>query len=623
MSNNTSLGNESLSDWYSSIQQALPTVGVNLDGEYSNFTGYLGPQRDSLYVVIPITFIYMLIFITGVIGNISTCIVISKNKSLKTATNYYLFSLAISDFLLLLSGVPQEMYMVWSKYPYVFGEMFCVLRGLVAETSANATVLTITAFTVERYVAICHPFLSHTMSKLSRAVRLILLVWVISIGFAIPQALQFGVVEHGGIEQCVVKNVIIEHLFELSTFLFFVAPMSLITILYVLIGFKLRSSSLMPRTNGVTIQRRPNVSSFRQQNTQGTRRVLKMLVAVVVAFFLCWAPFHAQRLVAIYGNLEDHMEIYNVMTYISGIMYYVSTCINPLLYNIMSNKFRDAFKETLAKCCQVSARHYDKKRAYRVLSRSQRKRYGPQESTEYSGSSVRDESLYSTVTQKQSFDSVTLPRSQALKIAQLRNMHSNAFDSAYKVAADNTDRFMSGYHTSNQFGDTNNQHRTDYVYDNCPEHLVGNSSAQCNQQSNSINAINKMDLPSDDERYNVVFNKKDDVKISVVRGVAKVKTNDRSRVFGFFKNIFNWNKDSRNVGYYSPPLEHRSVDAGRKVVSIEKDIVHEVDEKDRHHDAISIDDGNISNCSLKNFDKNAFEDELEIYMAEVRLREKR
>lgn len=116
------------------------------------------------------------------------------------------------------------------------------------------------------------------MSKLSRAVRLILLVWVISIGFAIPQALQFGVTLDNGFEQCdAIKDPLIPHLFELSTFLFFLAPMSLITILYVLIGLKLRSSSLMPRTNGVTIQRRPNVNSFRQQNTQGTRRVLKML----------------------------------------------------------------------------------------------------------------------------------------------------------------------------------------------------------------------------------------------------------------------------------------------------------------------------------------------------------
>lgn len=215
---------------------------------------------------------------------------------------------------------------------------------------------------------------------------------------------------------------------------------------------------------------------------------------------------------------------------------------------------------------------------------------------------------------------MTLPRSQALKIAQLRNMHSNAFDSAYKVAADNTDRFVSGYNTSNQLMEPNNQHRFDYMCDNCPEHLVGNSSSV--QQSNSIDAINKIGIV-DDERYNVVFNKKDDVKISVVRGCAKAKTDDTSNVLGFFKNIFNWNKDARNVGYYSPPLEYRRDDIGRKVLSIEKDTVHEVVEKDQGNDAISVDDGNISNCSLKNFDKCAFEDELEIYMAEVRLREQR
>lgn len=75
-----------------------------------------------------------------------------------------------------------------------------------------------------------------------------------------------------------------------------------------------------------------------------TYKFYLFIVAVVVAFFLCWAPFHAQRLVAIYGSGNDHLTIYVIMTYISGILYYLSTCINPLLYNIMSNKFREAFK---------------------------------------------------------------------------------------------------------------------------------------------------------------------------------------------------------------------------------------------------------------------------------------
>lgn len=189
------------------------------------------------------------------------------------------FSLAISDFLLLLSGVPQEVYSIWYKYPYVFGEIFCVARGLIAETSANATVLTITSFTVERYLAICHPFLQHTMSKLSRAVRLILIVWLVSIGLAIPQALQFGVVtDHNRVDHCAIKRVIIVHSFELSSVLFFLTPMTLITILYILIGLKLRASGIIKHENGASLQQRVHVhSKCRQQTSLGTRRVLKML----------------------------------------------------------------------------------------------------------------------------------------------------------------------------------------------------------------------------------------------------------------------------------------------------------------------------------------------------------
>lgn len=66
------------------------------------------PVRDSLYIVIPLTVIYSLIFLTGMVGNVITCVVISRNKSMHTATNYYLFSLAVSDLLLLLSGKSKQ-----------------------------------------------------------------------------------------------------------------------------------------------------------------------------------------------------------------------------------------------------------------------------------------------------------------------------------------------------------------------------------------------------------------------------------------------------------------------------------------------------------------------------------
>lgn len=60
--------------------------------------------RDPLTIVLPITFIYAVIFIAGVLGNVITCVVIYKNKTMHTATNFYLFNLAVSDFLVLITG---------------------------------------------------------------------------------------------------------------------------------------------------------------------------------------------------------------------------------------------------------------------------------------------------------------------------------------------------------------------------------------------------------------------------------------------------------------------------------------------------------------------------------------
>ncbi|XP_051171605.1 pyrokinin-1 receptor-like [Leptopilina boulardi] len=317
-------------------------------------------NRDPMYIVLPITIIYVIIFFTGLIGNVSTCVVISKNKSMHTATNYYLFSLAVSDLLLLISGLPPEMYTMWYNYPYAFGEIFCVLSGLAAETAASATVLTITAFTVERYVAICYPFISHTMSKLSRAVKFIMAIWILAFCLAVPQAMQFGIVDDsnksGEKTRCSIKRKLLEHAFEISTMLLFVVPMTVITILYILIGVKLRRSRLLSSVKRTPIAGGLNHYDSTRGKNSSQRNVIRMLVAVVVAFFICWAPFHAQRLIAVYGTEAKNphpilITVYTTLTYMSGIFYYLSTTINPLLYNIMSNKFREAFKSMLAKHC--------------------------------------------------------------------------------------------------------------------------------------------------------------------------------------------------------------------------------------------------------------------------------
>ena len=214
----------------------------------------LGPRRFELYKVVPITVIYAVIFATGVVGNLCTAVVIWRNKYMHTATNYYLCNLAVSDLLFLALGLPVETYSFWSAYPWIFGETFCVLRTAAAETSTNASILTITAFTVERYVAICHPMRAKTMSSLSRAVRTVVVVWLVAGCCSIPIWIQFGVVYEKDADGrpiadsalCAIGTEMahLQHFFDVSSVVFFIIPMIVISVLYALIACSIRRSAL-------------------------------------------------------------------------------------------------------------------------------------------------------------------------------------------------------------------------------------------------------------------------------------------------------------------------------------------------------------------------------------------
>ena len=92
-------------------------------------------------------------------------------------------------------------------------------------------------------------------------------------------------------------------------------------------------------------------SASERQLSSSRAGVIRMLTAVVVSFFLCWAPFHAQRLCYVYFNESPVFRTINeYLYYISGFLYYLSATLNPILYNLMSLKYREAFKRTLCTC---------------------------------------------------------------------------------------------------------------------------------------------------------------------------------------------------------------------------------------------------------------------------------
>lgn len=134
--------------------------------------------------------------------------------------------------------MPFDVMNIWLPNSYPFDETVCILQGLLTETSTNATILTITSFTCERYIAICHPFRylthslpssiesspkalmifsscfrSHTMSKLSRVVKFIMAIWILAFALAMPQAFQFGTVAFNGGVSCavIISNICLSH----------------------------------------------------------------------------------------------------------------------------------------------------------------------------------------------------------------------------------------------------------------------------------------------------------------------------------------------------------------------------------------------------------------------------
>lgn len=208
---------------------------------------YLGPCRSPFFL--PMCVIYLLIFVVGVLGNSLTCIVIARHRVMRTTTNYYLFSLAISDLLVLLLGLPLELYELWSNYPFLFGDAGCYFKTCLFETVCFASVLNVTALSAERYRAVVHPLHAKHVATHDHAKRVILALWAVSLFCAVPNSSLHGVETLKPLSgltfpdsrtcRLVYDRWIYNLLVQVTALLFFILPMLTISVLYVLIGLQL------------------------------------------------------------------------------------------------------------------------------------------------------------------------------------------------------------------------------------------------------------------------------------------------------------------------------------------------------------------------------------------------
>ncbi|XP_029287924.1 neuromedin-U receptor 2 [Cottoperca gobio] len=332
------------------------SMPLNATGNYTNdqFTEVnlveiLGPKRSPFFL--PVSSVYLLIFLTGLSGNLLTCAVIAKHKKMRNPTNLYLVSLAVSDLLMLLFGMPLEIYDLWQNYPFPFGEGGCYFKTFLFETVCFASILNVTALSVERYIAVVHPLKTRYLSTNRHAKRVITIVWVVSMICAVPNTSLHGIfslperMEESAICTVLKPLWIYNMVMQITTVCFFFVPMMVISVLYLVMGLHLCRESRQPsgdlgRNSSSNIPRKISVNGRRRQ-------INKMLSIVVAVFGVCWAPFHIERLLwSSISQWTDLMHnIYQYVHILSGVFFYLSSAVNPIIYSLLSTRFRECLQE--------------------------------------------------------------------------------------------------------------------------------------------------------------------------------------------------------------------------------------------------------------------------------------
>uniref|UniRef100_A0A2A4J614 G-protein coupled receptors family 1 profile domain-containing protein n=1 Tax=Heliothis virescens TaxID=7102 RepID=A0A2A4J614_HELVI len=291
--------------------------------------------EDTYTVKVVVSVILGFFMVVSVIGNVCTLAVIARERTMRTPTNCYLANLAITDLLTALF-IPLEIYVIFVPDFYPLGEVGCRIHFVLWDILSNCSLLIITAFTIERYIIVTRPFLRQKLTLNSRVFKIVGVIWALSLCFGIPDAFYIDFLERKEYVFCyytLTKTVSIVVAFEI--FLFFLIPMTTILVLYIKMTIKLRSAQKKLRSSPVV-------------GKQNRDKAVKMIAAVAFSFFLSWAPYCIFRVMTVLPKFkyEDYYNVWKVINYLcyNG---YMSTAANPILYSLMSRKFRQAFKDLL------------------------------------------------------------------------------------------------------------------------------------------------------------------------------------------------------------------------------------------------------------------------------------
>lgn len=303
------------------------------DFEESKAEGYV--QKETLHIVSVV--IYSLAFLLGVAGN-AIVIWVTAFKSKRTVNSVWLQNLATADLVFVLF-LPFSIDYVLRDFNWIFGWDMCKLNSFVCTVNMYASVLSLTVLSLDRYISLVHLSWCLRFRTVRHAWGVCAVIWVVSMLLSSPALIFRQTVSYNGKVVCFnnfhdenEKTGVIRHIamVVLRTAIGFLLPFATISVTAVLLYKKMKQSSSV------------RISSFS-----------KMVSAIILAFFLCWAPFHTFSLM----ELTMHHSLYLHSILIVGFplatsLAFFNSCINPILYVLVSTNVRRILKRS----CMIIAK---------------------------------------------------------------------------------------------------------------------------------------------------------------------------------------------------------------------------------------------------------------------------
>ncbi|XP_070698523.1 B2 bradykinin receptor-like, partial [Pempheris klunzingeri] len=291
--------------------------------------------KEWSFTVLPVYI--LLVAVLGIVFNAFVLMVFCLHQKACTVAEIYLSNLAAAD-LLLTAFLPVWAVNASRKFNWPFSDSVCRLASLSINMNTYCSVYFLVLVSLDRYVALVHP-LSHGRIRSPKYAKLgCVMVWGLGLLLSTPMLIyrEVNYFSCVNITVCYVNypNITVELLFDgVLTVFGFIIPISIISFCTVKIVHALNNRP----TEGLNGQKSEHKATI-------------LVLAVLVAFLVCWVPFHLIRIVEMLLTAEvltdcsliaiQH-ECKQIFTYFA----YFNSVFNPILYVIVGENFRKKVKE--------------------------------------------------------------------------------------------------------------------------------------------------------------------------------------------------------------------------------------------------------------------------------------